>query len=238
MFGLEPADFNRRKFLKAVFEWDVLNWSRATALWEQVLHRQPGQDQMALEIGSRNGGLSLYLARREFQVLCTDVECPKQTAQPHHRLHRVDHLISYGAANIISLPFASDSFDVVALKSVLGAVGRNGGDAQIRAAVNEVWRILRPGGALIFAENLVGSRIHMFLRRRFVPWGSSWNYASIAQMQEYLARFSEIRYETFGVLATFGRTERQREIIHHVDRVISPLIPARHHYIIYGFARK
>jgi hypothetical protein len=98
---------------------------------------------------------------------------------------------------------------------------------------------LRPGGVLLFAENLVASPIHRHLRRRFVAWGDRWRYVTIEEMNAFLGPFSTVRERTFGFAGAFGRTERQRSSLATVDATgLDRIVPAQWRYIIAGVATK
>jgi SAM-dependent methyltransferase len=118
----------------------------------------------AVELGIRNGGLSLWLASQGARVLSSDVDLPTRTAIQLHKAHGVSHLIQYESIDATNIPYTME-FDVVLFKSMLGAVGRQGGKQLQTRAVNEIHRALKKGGELFFAENLIGSRVHQFFRK-------------------------------------------------------------------------
>lgn len=50
--------------------WDTFNWSKSIVFWESYLKSLP-IDSKALELGcGKNGGLSLWLASRGYNVVC------------------------------------------------------------------------------------------------------------------------------------------------------------------------
>lgn len=229
MIGSRPST-------RSTLQWDTINWAQALTCWDRAFPRGLS-GKWCLEIGSSAGGLSLWAASRGARVLCTDIVSPVDLASPRHARHGVQDLISYGALDASAIPFREE-FDVVMFKSVLGAVGRTSAIQQ-EAAVRQMYAALKPGGYLLFAENLRGSRVHRALRRHFVSWGTSWRYVSLQEMRHYLRCFSRVTLETCGVVGTFGRTEAQRRILGRVDRaLLSPLLPPAWHYIAYGIAQK
>jgi hypothetical protein len=104
--------------------------------------------------------------------------------------------------------------------------------------MSEILRVLKPGGLLLFAENLRGSRLHQYARSRFVEWGKSWRYPSMDEFKELLLGFSEVQLASHGFFAAFGGSERQRRILHIVDLPFTKLIPAGARYIMFGAGRK
>jgi SAM-dependent methyltransferase len=217
--------------------WDVCNWSAALAFW-RAHSAQDLSGGTALELGARHGGLSLWLALQGARVVHSDVTVPTQRALATHTAAGVAERISYQIIDATRIPYAA-SLDVVVFKSVLGAVGARHGAAGQAAALSQIHQALRPGGELFFAENLVASPAHRFLRRRFVSWGARWRYTSVDEMLAFLEPFTEVRYCTIGFAGAFGRTGRQRAVLGRVDRLLlDRLVPARWRYIMIGVAQK
>lgn len=220
-----------------MLEWDVRNWSAALDFWTSHTAQKLSACS-ALEIGSRNGGLALWLALQGARVLATDIGQPSQAARSLHQAHGVADRIRYERIDATRIPYRGE-FQIVLFKSVLGAIGRVGGQRLQAQAVNEMYQALSPGGELFFAENLVGSSLHRFCRKHFVRWGNTWRYVSIREMLEFLAPFSAVYYSTIGFAGAFGRTEAQRNVLGMIDRVLfNRAIPASWRYIIIGLARK
>lgn len=219
--------------LEAIFEWDVATWSRSLSLWERHI---PGElaGSHALEVGARNGGLSLYLAEKGATVVCSDLSDPEKRARPGHERWDVAGRIEYRVADTTALPFEDESFDLVAFKSVLGALST--AEAQA-GAIAELQRVLRPGGRLLWAENLEASRLHRLLRRR-LPWASYWRYPSLAEWREWTDGFAECQLATAGVSAALGRSERQRRFLARLDHVLETVTPRGWRYAVFGVARK
>jgi SAM-dependent methyltransferase len=218
-------------------EWDVKNWSTALDFWS----RHTSQDVAncsALEVGSRNGGLSLWLALQGARVLCSDIVHPSDEAIQQHHAHGVTHLIQYATIDAAKIPY-EDEFDIVIFKSLLGAVGRVAGKEGQAGALAEIHKALKKGGQLFFAENLVASPLHRFLRRRFVQWGNTWRYVSVADMEAFLSLFSQIQYCTVGFAGAFGRRETHRQLLGTLDQtLLNHIVPESWRYIIIGVATK
>lgn len=225
-----------RDMLREAFRWDVVNWSRALELWEPVL-AQPGPLRV-LEVGGREGGLSSLAAYYGHQVVCSDLENPESIAAPLHRAQGLTERITYEAIDATDIPHR-DVFDVILFKSILGGIGRDNHPEKQQQAIQSMHRALKPGGYLLFAENLRGSAMHRQLRATFQPWGKSWRYLTPAEMEQLLSPFSKKELRTTGLLGTLGRNESQRNMLGKIDQSFSARIcPSSWHYIIYGYARK
>lgn len=222
--------------LADILSWDVRSWSTAVTYWDEHVDWQ--RVHTCLEVGAGDGGLSLWLSRKGKQVTCSDLSGVEARARPHHEAHGLAKQITYRDLDATNLGF-EDTFDLVVFKSILGGIGRHGGAAAQRRAIAEMYKALRPGGVLLFAENLVGSPIHTFLRRRFVRWGATWRYVTTTELAQFLQSFSGVELLTTGVMAALGRSERQRELLARIDRAgLNTVVPARWRYIAYGIARK
>ena len=220
-----------------VVEWDVANWSHALGFWVEHSALLVTAESRALELGTRHGGLSLWLASRRFNVVCTDIEYPAATARRLHASYDVADRVSYRRADATAIAI-DGPFDVVCFKSMLGAIGRGGIESQ-QLAIDEMHRVLRPGGEVWFAENLRASPLHRILRRVFVPWGTSWRYLTVPELKKMFAGFKTLDIATIGFFAAFGRTERQRRFLSVLDKgVLGRLVPYAWRYIAIGVARK
>jgi hypothetical protein len=67
----------RNRLIEDIIVWDIVNWSSFLPFCEQFLDSDPAGKQ-ALEVGARGGGLSLYLALKGYEVLCSDLEVPER----------------------------------------------------------------------------------------------------------------------------------------------------------------
>jgi SAM-dependent methyltransferase len=231
------ADVPPRPAGEDIVEWDVENWSSALDYWQ----RHSGLTLpacAALEIGSRNGGLSLWLALSGARVLCSDLEGPTEVAFRKHERYGVSSAITYARLDALNLPRGS-AFDLVVFKSVLGGIGSGGARERQQRAVQQMHDALRPGGELWFAENLTASPVHRALRKRYVDWGQRWRYVSVDELLEFLEPFASVSWRTLGVLGAFGRNERQRTVLGMIDKLfLNALVPADWRYIAVGVARK
>src|SRR5690348_12125044 len=114
--GALPADLARD-----AVGWDATTWSRALRYWDHMLGQSPLR---ALEIGARSGGLSLWLAWRGHDVVCSDYPDVTDEARTLHGRHQVAGRIVYQSLDATEIPLR-DEFDLVVFKSVLGGVGRD-----------------------------------------------------------------------------------------------------------------
>jgi len=221
---------------REILQWDVANWRVVLQLWDETAVCR--DDAQVLDLGARDGGLSLYFASKGCRVVCSDLNGPSPVAKVLHERYGVGHLVKYEAIDATNIAYPEASFDIVCFKSVLGGIGGAGGYTAQEKAVREMHRVLRPGGKLLFAENLVGTRLHAFLRKRFVAWGERWRYLSLGEVHDLLRPFSEVTRVCTGLLATFGRREWQRSLLHFVDVLVDPITPDAWKYIVAGCAVK
>lgn len=224
-----PSD----QLLRDVFHWDVRSWSRALPLWQEHLAHATGKN--ALAIGERDGGSSLWLAQQGFDVLCTDLNGPSEQARTLHARYGVSERVSYGAQDVTALQLPNDHFDVVIFKSVIGALSTK---ERQQIAIDEIRRVLKPGGVLLFAENLTGTALHRLLRKRFIKWDTYWRYLSLPDDLDLFRDLEHLQTGSTGFLANLGRSEGQRDLLARFDGLVMPLVPASWRYLLFGAARK
>ena len=225
------------KLLRDIVEWDVSTWRKAIFCWDRRIDGLPGgaAGRRALEIGARGGGVTMYLARKGFDCVCSDRGETFADAKRLHAEYGVSDRVAYADADAAALPFEDAGFDVVAFKSVLGSVGKNRQDEKIDAAMAEALRVLKPGGMLLFAENLKATRVHLYLRRRLNRWGSAWNYLSLERMRALLAPLEELELHTYGFWGCFWK---DHPLTRAADALCCRRNPSRRHYMCYGAGTK
>ncbi len=225
-----------RQTVHAIIEWDIRNWGRAIPFWLSTLPDSL-EGKRVLALGERNGGLSLMYALLGADVICSDVGGPTINARMLHSRFGVSDRIQYRPIDACAIDLHSETFDIIAFKSMLGALANL---ERQTIAFDEIRRVLRPEGVLLFAENLRGSLIHRTMRR-IVKGDSwySWRYVTIPELHDLCStRFSSHELQTFGFASVFARWEHARALVHYFDRVVDPLIPEDWKYICFGVARR
>jgi SAM-dependent methyltransferase len=203
-----------------IVEWDVENWSVALDYWQR--HSALTLSTCtALEIGSRHGGLSLWLALSGATVVCSDLNGPSDAAVRKHDRYGVSKSIRYERVDALNLPYA-DAFDLLVFKSVLGGIGHNGERERQRQAVQEMYKALKPGGELWFAENLVGSPVHSVLRDLFIDWAPRWRYISMGELADFLDPFGRLAIYRRRCRAEIGRSHHVRDLRHRLHGSVTP----------------
>lgn len=222
---------------KLYFQWDTDNWSLALESWKPYL--EDFAQKKCLEIGGRNGSLSLLLSDYGHKVICSDLNNPQSVAEDFHKKNGFHpELISYQAINGLDIPYENE-FDIIVFKSVLGGIGRDNDFARSTKAVEEIKKALKPGGVLLFAENLEGSVFHQFARKLLRKWGASWHYFSISEILKLFKIFSSFQYQVRGVSGLFFSSKPTLSSkAACVDRKIENLVPNNWCYILFGVAKK
>ncbi len=219
--------------LTDIIQWDVKNWGKAIPFWQPYLKNL--ENGKAAAFGEREGGLSLWLALNGCYVECSDYNSLDETPLELHVKHSVSKSINYSKQDITSTLFPDNYFDVVMFKSVIGTL--NNKERQ-QKALDEMHRILKPGGYLLFAENLEATRLHQYARNKFTNWGHRWRYLKWNEMNAMLSKFSKNKKKSTGFFATFGRSEGQRKFLSRIDWLINPVIPKSWKYVLISACKK
>jgi len=61
-----------RELFRDILEWDIQSWKQAVLFWDRFTADIAGA--RVLDIGARNGGLSLYFALKGAHVICSDLK--------------------------------------------------------------------------------------------------------------------------------------------------------------------
>ncbi len=219
-----------------IIQWDVASWSVCLDFWEE--HVNWDKVHLALELGCKKGGLSLWLARKGISVICTDVTNAEKSSEELHLKYSCKQKIQYENIDGTDIPF-NEYFDLIIFKSIVGGVGMNNNIQAQMKLFHQIYKALKPGGMILFAENLVSTPVHQWLRKIFVLWGKGWRYVNLKEMDSFLQEFECIQMKTTGVIASMGRDETQRRILSWLDRgFLNFITPRSWKYIVYGVAQK
>lgn len=224
-----------KETIEDIIQWDVANWGQSIFYWDEILSNK--KEMLCLETGARKGGLSLLAALYGHHAVCSDIENPAAYAAPLHKKYNVEKLVSYEAIDLLNIPY-ENYFDIVFIKSVLPTIGANNNKQLQQKALDEIYKCLKPGGYLLFAENLEASALHRFARKNFVAWGGAAGYLKLKEINSMFSKFPVVKYKTTGFLALFGRTQKQRNLIGKIDSIFDKIIPASWKYLVIGKAKK
>lgn len=226
----------QKEIINDCIEWDVVNWSKALDFWVTLVDLED-KNLKCLELGARSGGISLWLALKGNYVVCSDLHKPGEKAISLHQKYSVSQKITYEAINASAIPY-ENYFDIVVFKSILGGIGRMENTSLMQQVINEIYKSLKPGGKVLFAENLKASIFHQFLRRKITRWGKYWSYLDLNQIEVLFSQFT-VTYNTAGFLGVLGRNEAQRNFLGKIDTLIMDKVMNKQtRYIVYGVATK
>ncbi len=228
----------------AIIEWDVQNWSKALPFWEDFLPPNPSFSKV-LAIGERNGGLSLWLASKGYVVICSDRKGPSEKARASHEKFEVSHLLEYKEIDVFNIPYEDNSFDVIICKSVIGGLKKKNDYSKRKTriienqklAVEEIKRVLKPGGIFLGAENMCGSWFHQ-ISRKIINRNKGWRYLSVKEIHFLFDQYSQIELRTYGFLPSHSITNSFSFFISKINRFLSAILPKEYLYIGFIAARK
>jgi len=225
-----------KELLRDIIQWDIKSWSRALSYWESNVEWDKIQN--GLELGGHSGGLSLWLTLKGKKIVCSDLKDIKKSSEKLHERYKICSDVQYQDIDATNIPY-ENYFDIIIFKSILGGIGRNGYLELQQKVLDEIYKALKPGGKLLFAENLIASSLHQRMRKKYLNWGNYWRYVSITEMKSFLKAYSSFDMHTTGVLGSFGRTENQRKVLSTIDQIVlNKVCPDKWNYIAYGIAQK
>ena len=128
----------------------------------------------SLEIGAGTGYFSLNLLQAGIvrHAVCTDIS-PGMLAELEANARRLGLAVETAASDAEALPFDDESFDLVLGHAVLHHL------PDLRAALGEFRRVLRPGGTVLFAgePSRYGDRLARMPKRAAVALAPLWRRA-------------------------------------------------------------
>jgi len=228
--------------LNDIIEWDVLNWSELIPEWSPIIDKLDN-DSKILAIGERNGGLSIWLALKGFNVVCTDRTGPEPYAETLHRKYGVSDKIKYDELDIVNCKWQTAQFDLIIAKSVIGGLKADNKDKKTRTfqvqqqAVSNIYGLLKPGGYFLSAENMQGSFLLKQLRK-IKKKDMGWRHFSWKEINVLYTPFTQVNTKAFGVLPTLFSNSIANRIIFVINKYILQILPPSTKYISFTAARK
>jgi len=225
-----------------IIEWDIPNWSRLLTYWEPILEKLPANSRI-LAFGERNGGLSLWLALQGFRVECTDRVRPTDAAIEMHKRYNVADKISYASFDVVNNPGAPDQYDLIIAKSVIGGIKSDYKDSTTRnsdtrkAAVQNIHNLLKPGGYILFAENIRGS-VLLHQVRKMLGKQKGWYYFSMSDLRDLFSGFRNVNIKTFGVIPTVSKNSSVNGVLFALNKYLLNWLPPSFKYISFISGQK
>lgn len=177
----------------------------------------------------------MFLAYNGISTICSDVVNPKHKAELIHKKYNLDKLIKYEAIDARNIKFPDNYFDVIFMKSTLGFFKS---DVERVNVINEIHRVLKPGGAFLFAENMNGSFLHQISRKVYVKWGNKWNYFNVEELNKLFNVFNYRKINYVGFFSSFAlRIKILYKLFYYMDRLFS-FLPNKWKYVSYGYLIK
>lgn len=127
-------------------------------------------------------------------------------------------------------------YNVIVLKSVFGALQN---EISINSAVDNIFRNLKKGGILLFAENSKGTFFHQKLRKKYTDWGNIWFYFDDELIKRLFDKFEVVEVRHNGVLTVLGNRIGLSTIFSKLDKYFfNKITPNRVKYMLFGYAKK
>lgn len=201
-----------------------------TPYFGAVLRLGDVRGKRVLDLGCGDGWFSVILAKRGAHVTAFDVSIEAiRTAQQRAAANDVTDRTDFAVASAYHLPFATDSFDLIAGMAILHHV------TEKETVARELRRILKPGGRGVFMEPL-GDSLLLERIRQFVPvpsgapddpdqWRSQFKHSEIAPLR---AAGLEVGWQDFHLFSRLDRvtkSESIRRALNHLDRILLATLP-------------
>lgn len=218
-----------------IINWDVETWKEILPYWEKQITNYSKTTSKCIEIGSRDGGISLWMAQKGFKITCSDIYYDLEDAKKLHLKYGINTTILYEKIDVLDWN-EKNKYDVIILKSVLGALQN---EKTIEIAIKNIYSNLKEGGILLFAENSKGTFLHQQFRKRFTDWGNIWFYFDEKSITSFLKKMKVIEVKYNGVLTVFGNRIGFSRLFSKFDKFfLNKIAPNKAKYMLFGYAKK
>lgn len=218
-----------------ILNWDVRTWSEILPCWDNQLKNFDKSNAICIEIGAREGGMSLWMALNGFQITCSDYIYDSDEAQKLHKKYRVERNVFYKKVDVLNWQEKA-KYDIVIIKSVLGALET---EERIKTAIENIYNNLKDGGIVLYAENSSASSLHRLFRLKFTDWGRKWYYFDESSLKFFFKSFQILKFKFNGVSVVFANRLGMSKPFYKFDKyILNKIVPNTMKYMIYGYAKK
>jgi ubiquinone/menaquinone biosynthesis C-methylase UbiE len=164
-------------------------------LYFKLLENKNNKSKL-LEIGAGTGQNTGFLIDMSYKVCATDISLEFLEVM-NKKFHRcINFYTQY--ADMEKLPFTEESFDVVCSAGSLSY-----GDNEI--VMNEIYRVLKPGGMFIAVDSLNNNPIYKFNRyirylKKERPKSTLLRMPTICLIDKYAQKFIPVEIKYFGAI--------------------------------------
>lgn len=125
------------------------------------------ENKKVLDLGCGVGELSVFLAKQG--ALVTGIDIGRDLIAAATLLAEINHVTTactFSQVNVVNLPFAEESYDLVMGISLLHHLS----EADLGKTLRDTYRVLKAGGLAVFSEPVENSRLFDFLQN-LIPVG-------------------------------------------------------------------
>jgi chemotaxis methyl-accepting protein methylase len=223
------------KRINEIINWDVETWKEALPYWEDKLLDYDKTSALCIEIGARDGSISLWMATNGFNITCSDIYYDLEEAKKLHLKYGISKNVVYKKIDVLDWN-EKNKYDVIIIKSVLGALQN---EKMIEIAIKNIYENLKEGGILLFAENSKATIFHQQFRKRFTNWGNILFYFDEKSVKMLLKKMKVIEVKYNGVLAVFGNRIGFSKPFSNLDKfILNKIASNKIKYMLFGYAKK
>jgi ubiquinone/menaquinone biosynthesis C-methylase UbiE len=206
--------------------------AKADDLNQLVEWLSPGADWLCLDIATGGGHVTKAISPHVAHVFATDLTQPMLEAAQKHLKESCDNVF-YVVADAEALPFLSESFDAVTCRIAAHHFPNP------QAFVNEVSRVLKPGGKFLLIDNIApeDKKLDLFVNTleklrdeshvrsySIAEWMNWINDSALREQQ------SLIRKKTFPYPVWVRRTAKSEQQVQQVTQYIEAAEKEIHEY--------
>ncbi len=225
------------KIKKDIIGWDCFNWSKSLDFFDKNIVYDDVKNVLELGASEQSAGYSLFFSEKNLSTVCSSYLKTNSKLIERHKKYSFAKNIDYDTQDALQLTY-TEKFDIICFKSMLGGICKNDNYENAKTVFNQIFKALKPGGYLVFSENLTSTFLHKYFRRKYIS--KSWYYFSQSELKKLMTyNFNYINSQTVGFLSCFGRNEMQKDMIAFFDeKVFKYIIPNSWNYIFFGICQK